>query len=301
MTPSSARLPLSSWLFLSLAVAWAAGCGNTEAGSTARTEPEEGAGESPQPEEQPEPAPAEPPTVQPAPAEPDRLDPPPRIESYRVQKVAGGGSIRGNIRFEGTPPPAKQMAVAKDPEVCGRNPRVIGAVQIGDGGALRGAVAYLERVDAGKGWPARPRELIQQGCEFRPTSLVMRRDETLAIHNRDPVFHNIHAYELAGTARLTMFNDGQPAGSNLERPLRMRRAHTAKLECDAHDFMHQWFLVLDHPYFAETDEGGTFEIGEVPPGSYFLRAWHPTLGELRAPIEVTAGGAASSVFTFRRP
>ena len=36
--------------------------------------------------------------------------------------------------------------------------------------------------------------------------------------------------------------------------------------------------VLDHPFFAVTDDDGTFTIPNLPPGKYTLEAWHEELG-----------------------
>jgi hypothetical protein len=239
-----------------------------------------------------------------APAEPrpearGPLGPPEQVEDYQVRPVPDGGRVTGTLRFEGTPPPARQMSITKDQEVCGRGARAVGEVVLGPGGALRGAVAYLERVEAGKAWPPQPTEVVQESCRFLPSSLVMRRNAELSIENRDAVFHNVHAYEQAEGTNVTMFNDAQIPGLKLLRPLKMRRGNGVKLECDAHNFMHQWFLVLDHPYFAETDQDGRFTINEVPPGRHFVRAWHPVLGEQRSSIEVVAGGEARADFTLR--
>jgi hypothetical protein len=39
--------------------------------------------------------------------------------------------------------------------------------------------------------------------------------------------------------------------------------------------------VASHPYYAVTDESGTFELTDVPPGDYELVAWHEGWGVLR--------------------
>jgi hypothetical protein len=44
--------------------------------------------------------------------------------------------------------------------------------------------------------------------------------------------------------------------------------------CDTHAHMRAYILSYAHPYFAVTDVDGRFEIDQVPPGSYTLKAWH---------------------------
>lgn len=35
---------------------------------------------------------------------------------------------------------------------------------------------------------------------------------------------------------------------------------------------------IDNPYNAVTDQDGSFSIGDLPPGTYHVKAWHPILG-----------------------
>ena len=51
-----------------------------------------------------------------------------------------------------------------------------------------------------------------------------------------------------------------------------------RIKCDMHGWMAAYAGVLDHPYFAVTAPGGTFEIKQLPPGTYTIEAWHETLG-----------------------
>jgi hypothetical protein len=38
--------------------------------------------------------------------------------------------------------------------------------------------------------------------------------------------------------------------------------------------MSAWIVAIRHPYFALTDENGSFKITDVPPGKYKVIAWH---------------------------
>ena len=56
--------------------------------------------------------------------------------------------------------------------------------------------------------------------------------------------------------------------------------------CNIHPWMKAYFFVLDHPYFAVTDEKGRFEIQGLPAGEYTLSAWHEKFAEQEAKITV---------------
>jgi hypothetical protein len=220
------------------------------------------------------------------------------VLAYEAGNVSGGGGIAGKVTFKGSAPPPRTMAVTKDPAVCGSGSREIVEVAV-KGGGLQNAVVYVGKIDKGKAWGGVDQPVLdQKGCRFAPDMLVVRKDGEVTIRNSDTVLHNIHTYELIGNVRRTMFNVGQPDKGDIKQPVKMRRANAIKIECDAHDFMHAWAFAADNPYVAVTKEDGSFSIGDLPPGDYELKAWHPVLGEKSATVSVKAGAAASASFEF---
>jgi hypothetical protein len=71
-----------------------------------------------------------------------------------------------------------------------------------------------------------------------------------------------------------------------------------KLGCDVHRWMTAYVGVLTHPYFAVSSRGGTFEIGQVPVGTYTIRAWHERYGELVKRVSVKAGATTTIDFGY---
>jgi hypothetical protein len=57
------------------------------------------------------------------------------------------------------------------------------------------------------------------------------------------------------------------------------KAGLVVLGCNIHDLMVSWLLVVDTPYFAHTDHGGTATLARLPPGDYSLRTWHSPMTE----------------------
>lgn len=122
----------------------------------------------------------------------------------------------------------------------------------------------------------------------------------LKVHNLDPVAHNVHTFELIGSAKRTAFNVNQPdQGSVLTKKVRLRRGNAMKVECDQHDFMHGFVFVAKNPYYAVVSEDGSFTIDGIPPGTYTAKAWHGTLGVQEAILEIESGGSAALDFEFR--
>lgn len=214
-------------------------------------------------------------------------------------------AIEGQVRFRGTPPDPLQLLITKDMEVCGEGFRERREVDVAPGGGLRGVVVFLEEVEGGKDWgpaatPASGSEsglatIDQENCRFQPRVQVVPRGAELDVVNSDPMLHNIHAYELIGRARRSLFNISQPESGTERQELRARSSHQVSLECDSHDFMQGWIFVADNPYAVVVDDDGHFALGDVPPGTYTLRTWHPKLGVLEEEGVVVPGGGAAHV------
>ena len=49
--------------------------------------------------------------------------------------------------------------------------------------------------------------------------------------------------------------------------------------CDIHPWMTAWWMVLDNPYFAVTDENGNFEIKNVPAGTQKVVVWQEAVSK----------------------
>lgn len=220
--------------------------------------------------------------------------------AYEAAPVADGGMLAGKVIFRGTPAEPKKVLMSKDPEVCGEGHRERRDVEVAADGGLKHAVVSLEGITRGKAWVTESFILDQKGCEFRPYLQVVQNGAEVVILNSDSVLHNIHTYELIGRAKRTLFNVAQPKlKPKITQTVNVSRGRVIRIECDAHDFMLGWMVVSDHPYVTVVGENGTFEIGDVPPGSYKVQAWHPFLGEQVQEVTVPAQGKVSVTIEFR--
>ncbi len=218
---------------------------------------------------------------------------------YVEKNVTDGGTISGTVLLEGAVPAPRVLTVTKDRHLAGEDTREVDVVMAKDG-KLAEAVVYLENVSSGKPWPELPDGgmIDQKGARFLPSSRVVHKDVEVTVRNSDPELHNIHAYELIGRARRTIFNYSQIPTVPLQVVMDVKREPYVKIECDAHNYMHDYLFVASNPYYAVTGEDGSFAISDVPAGSYKLIAWHPNLGAQEADVTVAAGATASQDFTF---
>ena len=206
------------------------------------------------------------------------------LGNYQEVMVSGGGTVRGNVVFNGTVK-KKTILPTKDKRVCGKL-RKEPLILVGDGGAVKDSVVYLKGVESGKAWPdmmTRVPVLDQKGCQFEPHVQVARQGG-LDIVNSDPVLHNTHGYY----GKRTAFNVALPEKDQKVNKV-LKSPGPVKVDCDAHGWMLGWVHVVDNPYFFQTGDDGTFSITDVPPGDYTLVAWQEWTGEIEIPVSVAAG------------
>lgn len=243
--------------------------------------------------------------------------------AYDVVKVENGATITGRVAFMGKLPHAsRNFEVRNGPEVCGPE-RVLTKLDVRNG-RVKGVVIALEGVDKGKPFSLHHDTAAGLGrgefhyaggeslnlgvrlekCSFGPFTGVIRADETVRFVNHDPIKHTLHTYSLKGRkAKIlrTMHTQSLRAQGQTEKVFhtqKMRRAVAVVLTCDRHDFMESWLYVVKNPYYAISDDSGSFHIDHVPPGVYHLVAWHPVLGMQKQLVTVTPQGRLPVEFDF---
>lgn len=174
------------------------------------------------------------------------------------------------------------------PDQAGIRTRLFRVNTANDG--LRGALVYLEPMDSKPQADAAPLELpslkVDQFDEiFVPVITVAHPGQLVTFSNSDTANHNVRA--TAENPR-NEFNIMAGPGGDYEKKFQLEPTRSPiKLSCDIHAWMYAWLYILDHPYYAYTDDNGRCTIPDVPPGSYTLVITHPA-GRLLAqsPIRI---------------
>jgi hypothetical protein len=227
--------------------------------------------------------------------------------AYTEGAVSDGGSVSGKLTYSGALPETavESIAITKNPEVCGEGYREVVWIDV-ENGALRGAFVFLDKVSTGKAWqePADGHQMImQEGCRFKPWAQVVKRGPIVIRNGDEGVLHNINTREMIGVekgrvVKRTMFNFGQPDPGDIEKTIKPRRSPYLSINCEAHNFMFGFMMAPEHPYAVVVDESGSFSIEDIPPGTYKLKAWHPSLGVQESDITITASGNVEANFNF---
>lgn len=213
---------------------------------------------------------------------------------------ATAGVIRGTIRYQGKKPARRVIDMDQEPECAHlhKNGKVMDEdVVVNKNGTLENVFVYLKKGLEGKEFepPAAPVVINQKGCWFEPRVLGMQTGQSLKVTNSDPVTHNIHPMAMVNNE----WNHSQgPEDPPLSRRF-VREEVMIRVKCNVHSWMRAWVGVLPHPYFAVTGDDGSFEIRNVPPGTYTLAAWQERFGEEQQLVTLAASGQQSVTFTFK--
>jgi len=223
--------------------------------------------------------------------------------AYEVVDVQDGGTLKGAVNLIGVPPSPKayNLITFPDPEYCGRISngkgwRLLKDVVVDEEGRIEGVVIVIEEVKAGKPFSVSIPKVEAKDCQFHPFTTVVRNGHGVEVVNMDPVMHDIQAYETS-TAQGTrvLFNSPLPFNERHDRGNLMaghqhrpgksmvQQFHLSKgrktfvMQCGFHAYMESWAIAVDNPYFALTSQEGMYEITGIPPGTYRVRAWHPSV------------------------
>ncbi|MHB8875932.1 MAG: carboxypeptidase regulatory-like domain-containing protein [Myxococcaceae bacterium] len=209
--------------------------------------------------------------------------------AYEEVQVTDGGRVTGRVRLT-TPPPARApLKVEKDVPVCGATQPDITYV-VGAEGALANVVVVIDGVTRGKPLGKREALLDQKGCRFTPRVLAFPKGTKLEIRSSDPTLHNTHVQR----GGKDVFNVALPV-MDMKVTKKLKEPGVHAIGCDVHTFMKGWVFVTEHPYVTVTDAQGRFELADVPPGTYRLRAWHEAAGEKPLEAVVVTGGGTATV------
>lgn len=213
----------------------------------------------------------------------------PAAAEYSAGPVSNGGTIQGKITYNGKLPAPKKIVITKDPKICGTS-RDEDTFEIAADGGVKSVVVYLADIKSGKKFDAEMKPVLdQKGCRYVPHVQVVPLHATLQVKSSDPILHNVHSY-LNGS---TVINFAVPPQPGLVLPKKLDKPGGEQLKCDVHNFMTGGLFVASNPYAALTGDDGTFEIKDVPAGSYTIATWHQAAGPLSEPITVSPGGTAT--------
>jgi plastocyanin len=189
--------------------------------------------------------------------------------------------------------------MSQDP-LCAKlhpTPATTEEVVVGSDGGLANVVVYVSDGLSSHNFqpPPQPATFEQKGCQYKPHVLALQAGQKLDVVNSDETTHNIHPTPNNNRE----WNMTQPHGIPLEQSF-AREEIAIPVKCNIHPWMRGYIAVFKHPYFAVTDNSGSFELKDLPPGTYTITAWQEKLGPQSQKLTVSAGESKTLDFAFKQ-
>jgi plastocyanin len=212
--------------------------------------------------------------------------------------IPTGATVKGVVKLEGKAPAAKTISMSADPS-CARqhaSPVLMQEVMAAANGDLQNVVVFVSEGLGDRTFesPTQPIEVEQKGCMYLPHVLAVRANQPLQLLNDDPTSHNIHPTP----ANNREWNKAEPPGSKMEEAF-AREEIAIPVKCNVHPWMRGYIAVFKHPYFAVTGKDGSFDLSNLPPGTYTIKAWHEKLGTSVQTVTIGANETKEISFVFK--
>jgi len=192
---------------------------------------------------------------------------------YQVIKVDDPGTIEGTVTWTGPVPAIPKLPYTKDPAVCdpdAKKTRDLERLLIGPDHGVANSVVYLKDITRGKAMdlPEVRRTLDQKTCRYVPHISLVPLDAEMQMMSSDPVLHTLQMFGAASYNLPFPFQNRFIARS-------MHKTGVVEVKCNAgHVWMNAEILVVQHPYYAVTNEQGQYQLTGVPAGEYEIEVWH---------------------------
>ena len=227
--------------------------------------------------------------------------PPPAAPAGPSVDPSTAGTITAIVKFEGQPPAPEMMTLTGDPKCVSENggpQRADERIVVGENQSLQNVFVYVKDGLGSFGFPipSEPVVLDQDKCRYTPRVLGVRVGQALQIRNSDPLLHNVRSNGVINQA----FNKSTPLeGVSFNHTFATKEV-MVPFKCDVHGWMSAYVGVLDHPYFGTTAPDGKVVLGNLPPGTYTIEAWHEALGTRTQQVTIAAKDSKDVSFSFAR-
>ena len=206
--------------------------------------------------------------------------------------AAAAGAIDGRITVQGDGRDSV-VAVGKDAQYCGDSASVSEATSSGGGSSLANVLVWVDSIDAGKPFPDKRRETLTiERCRFEPRVMAVVAKSTINVFSKDRVAHGPKFYREGSDSAIESIHTVD-AGQVVPSEKIAALPGIVEVRCAEHPFARAYIAVFDHPYFAITDDQGSFRIDGLPAGTYNVKIWHERLAKpVEQRVVVGANGSA---------
>lgn len=205
--------------------------------------------------------------------------------------------IMGVVNFVGQPPQGKLLRL---PNACAKQHQgeVYSDEVIVKNGKLQNVLVRISKGLEKRIYNDVPNTIVeidQRGCIYKPRVAAVRINQVVEFINSDPIIHNVKSL----TEKNEKFNIMMPKQGQRERRSFQNAELLLETKCSFHPWMSSYIAILDHPFYAVTNQKGEFELNGVAPGKYEIEVWHETLGVQKREIEIAENKDVILEFSYK--
>lgn len=209
------------------------------------------------------------------------------------ESLNAGIKISGVVNFEGEVPQGKKLNL---PSGCdSQGGEVFSNEVIVKNGHLKNVLVSVSKVHIKgpfKDIPSEEVVLDQKNCMYTPRIAAARVGQKVTFVNSDPIFHNVRSV----SSQNEKFNMAMPKKNQRETKVFNKPELFLQAKCSVHPWMGAYVAVMDHPYYAISNDQGEFTLPPLPQGEYVIEAWHEVFGKKTETIVV---GESPVTVTFK--
>jgi plastocyanin len=159
------------------------------------------------------------------------------------------------------------------------------------------AVIYIDKIPSKTfEQPKEHAKIDQKNLVFHPRVLPILVGTTVDFLNSDDVLHNVFSPDqCAEKFNLGTWPKGQIRSYTFKKP-----GCEPVILCNVHPEMEAYVVILETPYYAVSEKGGSYQIKDIPPGKYTLKIWHEKLKGESKEVTVPQSGEIEVDFEIKK-
>jgi plastocyanin len=135
---------------------------------------------------------------------------------------------------------------------------------------LSSVVVYLDEVrttSAVAGESRKDFSMSTKNKQLSPRFMVIPVGAKIDFPNYDPIFHNLFSVSAPNEFDLGLYKGGASKSHSFAKP------GIVRVFCNVHPQMSATIVVANSAFFTSANKTGTFSLGEIPNGTYLLKAY----------------------------
>ena len=211
-----------------------------------------------------------------------------------LHQIAFGGDISGSVHAQ--PKAGVNNGASGEGAYASRKFKFAERV---DYSAMRDFIVYIDGLTVTNVAPStnsfevKTLRVAQHGAAFSPHVMPVMAGAKVEWPNNDEIDHNVFS-----DSDSKQFDLGLYKGNPPDKIVEFDKPGRVDVFCSIHSEMHCVVLVMSNPYFTMTDKDGHYNITNVPPGTYKLKAWHERMPADIQEIVVPTNGVVKADFTL---